>query len=230
MPPWDRLYLRLGDTAHLPIAVVAQEGITINTRNSYNSAVVLRSWRCPDIRRSTLFRSPPPEDVAQALYQAFYGKTLRHVTNIIGDRECAIEATQEAFVRALERFGTLRDQDKFGPWVGSIALNAARDMLRRRNRELPDDEAVLRHGSAGAAVEEIACSREDVGFVHEAIALLPVQFRDVVTLYYIGELDVASIAKTLGVPEGTVKSRLHRGRAWLREFIKRRDEPGEEVP
>lgn len=180
------------------------------------------------IRRPTLFRlSPPPEDVAQALYQAFYDKTLRHVTRLFGDRECAAEATQEAFVRAFERFGTLRDRDRFGPWVSSIAVNAAKDILRRRNREMPDTEAVTRDGRASEVVEEVVVAREKVHTIQEAISLLPPQFKIVIFLHHIGEYDVASISRMLGIPEGTVKSRLHRGRAWLREFIECQDEVAE---
>lgn len=179
------------------------------------------------IRRPTLFRTPPPEDVAQALYQAFYPKTLRHVQRMIGDRECAVEATQEAFVRAFERFGTLRDRDKFGARVASIAVNAARDILRRRKREMPDTETVARDGRAPEVVEEIAVAREGAQTIQEAISLLPSQFRSVIVLHYVGNLDVASIAERLRIPEGTVKSRLYRGRAWLREFIECSDEAAE---
>lgn len=189
------------------------------------TSVVVEVFR---IRRPNLFRlSPPPEDVAQALYQAFYDKTLRHVMRMIGDRECAVEATQEAFVRAFERFGTLRDRDKFGAWVASIAVNAANDIMRRRKREMPDIEAVARDGRAPEVVEEIAVAREGAQTIQEAISLLPSQFKSVIILHYVGDLDVASIAKRLGIPEGTVKSRLHRGRAWLRGFIECTEEPAE---
>lgn len=180
------------------------------------------------IRRPTLFRlSPPPEDVAQALYRAFYARTLDHVTRMIGDRDCAVEATHEAFVRAFERFGTLRDRDKFGAWVASIAVNAAKDILRRRKREMPDSEAVARDNHAPEAVEEIAVAREGAQTIQQAISLLPSQYRSVIVLHYVEELDVAAIAGRLGMPEGTVKSRLHRGRAWLREFIECCDEAAE---
>ena len=81
-------------------------------------------------------RRPPPKDVAETLYNKYYNSTVRQVTSVIGNQEFAIEATQEAFLRAFERFDTLKDMDKFSSWVVSIAINKARDTMRKRKREV----------------------------------------------------------------------------------------------
>ncbi len=177
------------------------------------------------IRRSDLHYSPPPDDVAEALFHAFYKKTVGYVTMRFGDRECAIEATQEAFVRAFERFGTLKGTEKFGPWIVTIALNAARDILRRRGRETVNTEVVMRESCSRDSVEDLAIARENVRTVQDAISLLPDHLKSVVFLYHCEGHDMKSISEMLQIPEGTVKSRLHRGRAWIREFLEREGEP-----
>lgn len=166
---------------------------------------------------------PPPEDVALVLYERFYDRTLRIVLSFIGDRECAVEATQEAFVRAFERFGTLRDRDKFSTWVTSIALNAARDVLRRKRRETVGIEDISGQSSPDP-VEEAVLENENAHSIQEAISALPPLYKTIVILHYVAEHDITHISRALGIPEGTVKSRLHRGRMLLREIIERRDQ------
>ena len=89
-------------------------------------------------RSNTNFQ-PPPKDVAEALYNAFYESTVRQTLAVVGDKDLAIEATQEAFVRAFEQFGTLRDRDKFSSWVITIAINIARGKRRQNSREITVD-------------------------------------------------------------------------------------------
>ena len=81
-------------------------------------------------------RGVPSQDAAEALYDAYYDSTYRQVVAAFGDPDLAEEATQEAFVRAFEQYGSLRDQSKFSPWVTSIALNVARDYVRRRRHRV----------------------------------------------------------------------------------------------
>ena len=60
----------------------------------------------------------------------YYNSTVRQVTSVIGNQEFAIEATRSLLI-AFERFDTLKDMDKFSSWVVSIAINKARDTMRR---------------------------------------------------------------------------------------------------
>lgn len=139
-----------------------------------------------------------------------------------GDRDCAVEATHEAFIRAFERYDTLREPGKFALWVGSIAINIARDIFRTREREvLSTDEELdaLTQVHTDAGPEPLVSRNEDVVKLREAVRRLPVDSRSIIILYYLDECSIADIAAMLGIPEGTVKSRLFAARTLLRRMM-----------
>jgi RNA polymerase sigma-70 factor (ECF subfamily) len=142
------------------------------------------------------------------LYQAEHDKVLRATWAFWGDREVAEDATQEAFVRALERWPRLRDQPWVTGWVTSTALNAARRLQRRRRWlhwvETATVKAAMGVDAAGA-VE-----------LWQVVRALPRRQREAVTLHYLADLPVAEVARLMGCREGTVKAHLAHARKALR--------------
>lgn len=163
-------------------------------------------------------RGVPSQDAAEALYDAYYDSTYRQVVAAFGDPDLAEEATQEAFVRAFEQYGSLRDQSKFSPWVTSIALNVARDYVRRRRHESPISENACSVASEQDTAAE-ASGYEERSRLVSALSELPEDFRATVVLFYINGLSVKAVSQTLGVAEGTVKSRLSRARLLLKKAL-----------
>jgi RNA polymerase sigma-70 factor (ECF subfamily) len=142
------------------------------------------------------------------LYQAEHDKVFRATWAFWGDREVAEDATQEAFVRALERWPRLRDQPWVTGWVTSTALNAARRLQRRRRWlhwvETATVKAAMGVDAAGA-VE-----------LWQVVRALPRRQREAVTLHYLADLPVAEVARLMGCREGTVKAHLAHARKALR--------------
>lgn len=135
----------------------------------------------------------------------------------------AEDASQDAFVSAWVKLDSLKNGNKFGSWVCSIARNCAVDMVRKfynpateisfemlQNTDLAD---TCRSGGDIADFLE----RERSERLHEAVAALPEKIRETVTLYYFDEMSTEEIAKKLAVPVGTVKWRLSEGRKRLRK-------------
>jgi RNA polymerase sigma-70 factor (ECF subfamily) len=123
---------------------------------------------------------------------------------ILRDSTEAQDATHDAFEQAWRKWSTLRDPARFEPWFDRILVNACRDRLRSAKRQPTDISA------------EVAISSGDpYGQAHDrdvlanAIATLPPEHRIVVALRYYRDLPIESIAAQLGIPEGTVNSRLH---------------------
>jgi RNA polymerase sigma-70 factor, ECF subfamily len=135
---------------------------------------------------------------------------------IVRTHEDASDASQEALIRAWRRLPTLRDPSSFEPWLRSIAANAARDVLRQRGRvrsvpiEFASEVADPSHAAAS--------SRLDLG---GAMAGLPAPVRAAAERHYLRDQPVSEISAGLGIPEGTVKSRLHAARAALRTVLQK---------
>ena len=125
------------------------------------------------------------------------------------DADCA-DAVQEALLRAWQRRSSLRRPERFQAWLVSILINQCKDMLKRDKRL-----AFV----ALESVPEPMAPEDEQGAVRTAVRALPPDLRSAVTLYYQNGYSVPEIAAMLGVPEGTVKSRLHRARRRLSRML-----------
>ena len=139
---------------------------------------------------------------------------------IVGDEADARDATQETFIAAWRRIRELRDADRFDAWLQRIAVNGARMTLRargrRRVREIPvGDVAALAAASDRAAPDLAAPERSDAEVLGAALDRIPTDQRTILVLHHLEGHSVAELAEILGIPVGTVKSRLHTARRAL---------------
>jgi RNA polymerase sigma-70 factor (ECF subfamily) len=133
------------------------------------------------------------------------------------DRGRAEDMAQEAFLRAYRGLPRWRRDAAFSTWLFAIATNLYRSEVRR----LPPLTVPIEEGSAvpdRRMAEPLDDERRD-RLVRTAVLSLPAKYRDVLTLFYFHEMDVARSAASLGVPQGTVKARLSRGRDILRSKL-----------
>lgn len=150
--------------------------------------------------------------LVREVYDASYQRLVVQLLAVCGDRAEAEDAVQEAFVKAIgigRRFEQLANPEA---WLRTVAVNLVRNRWRRGRvlrRLLPRVP-----GPASTA----ALSPDHVAIVN-ALAQLPFDLRLVVTLHHIADQPVADIARELGIPEGTVKTRLARGRAQLAPLL-----------
>ena len=136
---------------------------------------------------------------------------------LLDDRE-AEDAVQDACLMAWQRGGSLRDPDRFAPWFERIVVNGCRDRLRRRQRQRVRAIAL----QAAAADERMAPDPADDN-LDEALGALDADHRMVVVLRYWRDLTADEIADRLGLPVGTVKSRLHYALRKLRATLEATD-------
>jgi len=142
------------------------------------------------------------------VYEASYRRLLAQAYAVAGDRVEAEDAVQEAFARAVAAGDRFRRVDNPEAWLRTVALN----VLRRRWRRASLFRALTPRLATPADVPGIS---EDHVAVVEGLRSLPFQQRETLALFYLGDLSVQEVAATLGVAEGTVKSRLTRGRTAL---------------
>lgn len=135
------------------------------------------------------------------------------------DRGRAEEMAQEAFLRAFRNLASWRQESAFSTWLFALATNLYCSEVRRHPPiTLPFDE--VREPADPGAIDGGLEERNQNAAIHKAVESLPPKYREVLTLYYFHEMDVPSTARSLGLPEGTVKAHLFRARNMLRDKLK----------
>ncbi len=135
------------------------------------------------------------------------------------DRTLAEDMVQEAFLRVHRKLDHFDGRAKFSSWMFTVATRVFISEARRvRPGWLFADEEILAR-TGGPEEDPDSGMRDEL--VRRAVLALPEKYRDAVTLYYFHEQDVEEAATNLGIATGTLKSRLHRGRALLERRLAR---------
>jgi RNA polymerase sigma factor (sigma-70 family) len=151
-------------------------------------------------------------------------RVYRLAYRLTGNTHDAEDLTQEVFVRVFRSLGSY-SPGTFEGWLHRITTNLFLDMARRRQRirfEGLGEETAARIGGAEPTPAQVFDDRHFDGDVQAALKALPPEYRAAVILCDIEGLSYEEIADTLGIKLGTVRSRIHRGRAQLREALEHR--------
>lgn len=185
----------------------------------------------PTRKRKSVSASEDQADVAKVLAgdaSAFAGIVRRWQGPLVSlayrfcrDRGRAEEMAQEAFLRVYRKLDRWHSDSLFSSWMFAVATNLYRSELRRIPlRTVPLDDVAEprdpRPQDGGLAAED----RDRA--VRNAVAALPPKYRDAILLFYFHEMDLSAAARSLDLSEGTVKSRLFRGREILRGKLQSR--------
>jgi RNA polymerase sigma-70 factor (ECF subfamily) len=165
------------------------------------------------VRRSMSTSAAEVPSDPRDLYAACYGRLVQVLTLVAGSRAEAEDVVQEAFVRLVPRWSEISTYDDPEAWVRSVAFK----ILSNRFRRSRNAATASRRASHAVQTSEVSGDSVDVG---RALAALPIEQRQVVVLHHLLGLPVAEIASTLGVPAGTVKSRLSRARDALAPLLR----------
>jgi RNA polymerase sigma-70 factor, ECF subfamily len=152
-------------------------------------------------------------------FDAFYSQTgqelLGQLYAMCGDREEALDCLQEAYAKAWQQWDRVAQYDEPARWIRTVAWRIAVGRWRRAQRAT---RALRRHG---AQPSETGLLTEDYEALRSALKRLPTIQRQAIVMYHIGGLSVEELAEQLGVPTGTVKARLARGRDALAKLLAR---------
>ncbi len=167
------------------------------------------------------------EGAFEALVRRHERRVFRLLLRMLGSREEAEDVAQEAFL-SLHRHGhRFRRESRFSTFVYRVAANAALNRRRSLGRSRGRVDELRERQAAGYDLpssprdpEDAAAGSQAQQRVQEALDALPPDLRVAIVLYDIEGQSYQDVAKALGIPEGTVKSRIHRARGALRERLK----------
>ncbi|HEY4014213.1 MAG TPA: sigma-70 family RNA polymerase sigma factor [Polyangiaceae bacterium] len=170
------------------------------------------------------------EAAFHALVRAYERRVFALVVRMIGSRAEAEDLAQEVFVQVFKAIGTFRGESKLSTWIYRIAINLTKNRTkyltaRRSSRQDPLEKLDLAPGDARPSSpaahrpDEVAAGRQLEQIVQDAIVKLEPTFRECLVLRDVEDMSYEEIVAITGLPEGTVKSRLHRARAQLKELV-----------
>ncbi len=167
------------------------------------------------------------ESAFETLVRRHERRVFGLLMRMLGDREEAADVSQEAFL-SLHRHGhRFRREARFSTFVYRVAANAALNRRRSLGRKRAREQALARRQEAGLDLpssprdpEDATAGSEVQVQVQQALMLLPDDLRTALVLYDLEGESYGDIARSLQIPEGTVKSRIHRARNALREHLR----------
>jgi len=155
------------------------------------------------------------QEAIRDAYQAYYRRLVATLYGLTADYAEAQDLVQEAYARALARPKTFLDVADPEAWLRTVAVNLARTRWRRR-RLL---DTMIRTGRVTPTPESVPGADPTRVLLVAALAKLSRPTRETIVLHHIADMSVQEVAEQLGIPVGTVKARLSRGRALLAELL-----------
>lgn len=175
------------------------------------------------------------EAAFNALVRMYEQRVFALLTRMTGSRAEAEDLAQEVFVQVFKAIGLFRGESKLSTWIYRIAVNLSKnrskylrvrhagqqEQLDTLDERLPVAEASRGNVAPTARPDELVAGRQLERIVQQAILELEPSFRECLVLRDIEDLTYEEIATITGLPDGTVKSRIHRARAQLKELVER---------
>jgi len=155
----------------------------------------------------------------ELLMRRYNQRLYRIARAIVRDDDEAEDVTQDAYVRAFEHLDQFAGRARFSTWLTRIAVHEASARLRRRGRHSDIEDSMPTLASSAAGPEQHAAATEIGRAIEDAVDALPEAFRAVFVLRDVEGLSTAEVAACLEINAETVKTRLHRARAFLRNHI-----------
>ncbi len=187
-----------------------------------------------DFERALLRRLRERDERAfRELLELYRDRVFNVTFRMLGDRAEAEDIAQEVFIAVFKTIDTFREESKLSTWLYRVAVNHSKNRIKylsRRNdrsrAELDENTADSDEGSIGGAARPARPDRALHGaqleqVLQAAISSLEEEHRVLVVLRDVEELSIEEICEITGLPDGTVKSRLHRARAALRKKLQR---------
>lgn len=155
-------------------------------------------------------------DAQRQIYETFGRRALSTIERIVGSSD-AEDVLQDAFIHLFEKLSTFRFESEFSTWLHRLVVNEALQFLRKRGRKIMITESL---SSESLDVRSRAIhSNEHIELLQAALSQIQPELRRIFEMKVLDELSYVQISEIVGIPEGTVGSRLNRARRELRNQL-----------
>jgi RNA polymerase sigma-70 factor (ECF subfamily) len=167
-------------------------------------------------------------ELYEIIMRRYNQRLYRLVISILRNTDETEDVMQDAYVRAYQHLGQFESRAPFSTWLTRIAVHEALARLRKRSRiqqldmDMDDGDVSVHFTSPAVDPEQTTSNVELARLLEESLMRLPQQYRTVLMLRDVEELNTSETAEALGLSEENVKVRLHRGRALLRRDLMER--------
>lgn len=161
----------------------------------------------------------------EELVKRYQTKLVHYAQTIVYDYEAAVDIVQDGLIKGYKKINSCDPNKKFSSWIFRIIHNQAIDYIRKHKREvaLQDQEWILNAVATKENREEEMALKLQKQQLDKCMQVLPIDYRSVLTLYYMEEKSYQEISDILRIPAGTVATRLSRGKRALAQLC------GEEI-
>lgn len=194
---------------------LTEEGTQHNTQQKITDEELIANFQAGDL------------SAFDEIVYRYQGQLINFVGRLLSDRITAEDIVQETFLRVYRNKHRYKEIARFSTWIYTIAGNLARTELRRRKirnffsiSQRGETEKDYEIPDGDIDIEKQVSSRIGQEMIMKEITKLPVYFREVIILRDIQDLSYEEISQILGVPLGTVKSRVNRGRNQIQKHLK----------
>ena len=158
----------------------------------------------------------------EQLVTAYRNQVFRLALRMCGNEADADEVAQEAFLSAWKGLPNFRGESRFSTWLYQLTTHAAIDLMRREKRQAAaEDIDEITAADDGPSPQQQVERTETQREIRSALMQLPEEYRQVLLLRFMQELSYEEIGRALKLPVGTVKSRLNRAKAQLKDILSR---------
>ena len=165
----------------------------------------------------------PIEQVVERLIEDYGQEVYRIAYFYIKDRQLAEDVFQEVFYKVMKNYHKFKHQSSEKTWLTRITINTCKDLLRTNWIKRVTTFSTWQEPQSDYEAPFDIEKQEEYQELYQMIQKLPTKYKDVILLFYYKELSYEVISQILGIPEGTVRSRLARARTKLKKMISERE-------
>lgn len=158
-------------------------------------------------------------DLYAEIIKRYQEKLTRYTTYLVGDYHQASDIVQETFIKAFKNLNGFDARKKFSSWIYRIAHNETMNIIKKNKKTVSLETQV--DFDSGINLEEELLKKELVEHAHECLALIPVIYREPLSLYYLEERSYEEIGDILKLPVGTVGTRINRAKIMMKKICQK---------